>query len=90
MGVGDFSHRADGTVAAHARRRGASKAHDAPSRSSSASRTTSTSAERSAIDDLDVLVMRNDPAEDVTERPWAVTSGVLFAQLSRRRAARSW
>jgi glutathione synthase len=34
------------------------------------------------VDDLDVLVMRNDPAEDQTERPWAVTSGVLFAQLS--------
>jgi glutathione synthase len=29
-----------------------------------------------------VLMMRNDPAEDMTERPWAVTSGVLFAQLS--------
>ena len=26
--------------------------------------------------------MRNDPADDMTERPWAVTSGVLFAQLS--------
>ena len=26
--------------------------------------------------------MRNDPAEDMSERPWAVTSGVLFAQLS--------
>ena len=35
-----------------------------------------------AVADLDVLVMRNDPADDMTERPWAVTSGVLFAQLS--------
>ena len=26
--------------------------------------------------------MRNDPADDMTERPWAVTSGILFAQLS--------
>ena len=56
---------------------------DGPSRRSSrASRTTSTAARRSAIDDLDVLVMRNDPADDMPERPWAVTSGVLFAQLS--------
>jgi glutathione synthase len=34
------------------------------------------------IDDLDVLVMRNDPADDALERPWAVTSGILFGQLS--------
>ena len=26
--------------------------------------------------------MRNDPAEDAVDRPWAVTSGVLFGQLS--------
>jgi glutathione synthase len=32
--------------------------------------------------DFDVLMMRNDPADDMIERPWAVTSGVLFAQLS--------
>jgi glutathione synthase len=34
------------------------------------------------VDDLDVLVMRNDPADDAVERPWAVTSGILFGQLS--------
>ncbi len=27
-------------------------------------------------------MMRNDPAEDVVDRPWAVASGILFAQLS--------
>ena len=26
--------------------------------------------------------MRNDPADDAVERPWAVTSGILFGQLS--------
>jgi glutathione synthase len=39
-------------------------------------------AETIAVDDLDVLLMRNDPADDALERPWAVTSGILFAQLS--------
>ena len=29
-------------------------------------------------------MMRNDPADDVIDRPWAVTSGILFAQLRRR------
>ena len=51
-------------------------------RSSRASRTTRAQAELIAVDDLDVLVMRNDPADDMTDRPWAVTSGILFAQLS--------
>jgi len=35
-----------------------------------------------SVDDLDVLVMRNDPADDAVDRPWAVTSGILFGQLS--------
>ena len=39
-------------------------------------------AEPICVDDLDVLVMRNDPADDAVERPWAVTSGILFGQLS--------
>jgi glutathione synthase len=30
-------------------------------------------------------MMRNDPAEDATDRPWAVTSGVLFGQLAMSR-----
>ena len=30
--------------------------------------------ERICVDDLDVVMMRNDPAEDVDDRPWAVTS----------------
>ena len=32
-------------------------------------------------------MMRNDPAEDAIERPWAVTSGILFGQLRRPRRA---
>ena len=83
MGVDDFSHRADGTVAAHARSRRQQRAQlTRRPRSSRASKTTNTAATTSRVDDLDVLVMRNDPADDMSERPWAVTSGVLFAQLS--------
>ena len=26
-------------------------------------------------------MLRNDPAEDIVELPWAVTSGILFGQL---------
>ncbi|HEY3670214.1 MAG TPA: glutathione synthase, partial [Acidimicrobiia bacterium] len=81
MGVDDFSHRADGTVAAHAR--AASKKHrSSPTAFLDSIQDHAHGGEDIAIADLDVLVMRNDPADDLVERPWAVASGVLFAQLS--------
>lgn len=35
-----------------------------------------------ALESLDVLLLRSDPAEEVNTRPWAPTSGLLFAQLA--------
>jgi glutathione synthase len=80
MGVDDFTHRLDGTVAAHARK-SSPKKRTSPAAFLESVQSSRTSTEVS-VDDLDVLVMRNDPAEDIVDRPWAVTSGVLFAQLS--------
>jgi glutathione synthase/RimK-type ligase-like ATP-grasp enzyme len=40
--------------------------------------------ERIRVNDLDVLLLRNDPADDAGERPWAQTSSVLFGQLAVR------
>jgi glutathione synthase len=79
MGVDDFAHRLDGAVAARAAR-----APQTALRSLPAFLGAVQDAKRSEIevDELDVLVMRNDPADDAVERPWAVTSGVLFGQLS--------
>jgi glutathione synthase len=81
MGVGDFSHRPDGTIGAVARRASGKsfrslEAYLGNIQGAKAAR------ERVTVDDLDVLMMRNDPAEDASERPWAVTSGILFAQLA--------
>jgi glutathione synthase len=80
LGVDDFSQAADGSVAARAR--------SAPGRQY---KTTESFlgklqgddgvVERICVDELDAVVMRNDPAEDTVERPWAVASGVLFGQL---------
>ena len=83
MGVDDFAHDPDGSVTAMARTVPAKnyrslKAYLEKVQSDEA-------AERIVVDDLDVLMMRNDPAEDVAERPWAVTSGVLFGQLAMSR-----
>lgn len=41
--------------------------------------------ERIALDDVDVLMLRMDPADEVLERPWAHASSLLFAQLLANR-----
>jgi len=81
MGVDDFSHCADGTVAAHARA-AARKKHASNAAFLESVQDIQHHCEEIPISELDVLMMRNDPAEDLIDRPWAVTSGVLFGQLS--------
>jgi glutathione synthase len=41
--------------------------------------------ERICIDELDVLVLRNDPAPDSIARPWAASAGILFGRMAMRR-----
>lgn len=40
--------------------------------------------ERICVDDLDILMLRNDPSEDAIRRPWAVTAGIIFGQVAMR------
>jgi len=40
--------------------------------------------ERVTVDDLDVLLLRNDPAEDRRRRAWASAAGVLFGRAALR------
>jgi glutathione synthase len=40
--------------------------------------------ERISLDKLDVLLLRNDPANDVNTRPWARLAGINFARLAMR------
>ena len=81
MGVDDFSQQPDGTVVAHARGAG-DEQHSSTEAYLESIQDNEHGCDDISITDLDVLFMRNDPAEDMSERPWAVTSGVLFAQLS--------
>jgi glutathione synthase len=80
MGVDDFAHDPDGSVTANAR--------SAPVKNHRSLKPflerlqSEESLEKIVVDELDVLMMRNDPAEDATERPWAVSSAVLFGQLA--------
>jgi glutathione synthase len=82
MGVGDLAQNADGKVVAHA-----SAPDDKTYRSlktflDDIQREDRGSHEKIVVDDLDVLMLRNDPAEDALDRPWAQTSGILFGQLA--------
>src|SRR4051812_7011605 len=79
IGVGDFANDPDGSVRAWAR--------SAPR---STYRTTATyladvqgpkaRVERINVDDLDILMLRNDPAADLGVRPWAQSAGYIFGQ----------
>ena len=40
--------------------------------------------ERVILDELDILWLRNDPAEDVFARPWASQAGINFSRLAMR------
>jgi glutathione synthase len=42
-------------------------------------------ADRITVDDLDVLMLRNDPAEDMVRRSWAQMAGILFGRAALRR-----
>jgi glutathione synthase len=42
-------------------------------------------AERIDLDDLDVLFLRNEPVEDLHERPWAASMGMVLGQMLKAR-----
>ncbi len=84
MSVGDFSNDEDNAVRAWAR--------TVPRKSY---KTTTTyladlqgpkaKLERINVDDLDVLMLRNDPAADLGVRPWAQSAGYIFGQRAAER-----
>jgi glutathione synthase len=84
LGVGDFVYMPDGSIHAHAHAVNGKEYSDLETYMSeligdSARR------ERISVDDLDVLMLRNDPSEDASNRPWAQTTGILFGQLAAQR-----
>ncbi len=80
IGLGDFLYDANGSVRAHAHLpQGTGYADDAALLADLQAPDGAT--ERLAVEELDVLMLRSDPAEEVLERPWAPPSGLLFAQL---------
>ena len=84
LGVADFVYMPDGAVHANARSvKG--KEYDSLPTFLGEIQGNESRQEQISVDDLDVLLLRNDPSEDKADRAWAQTSGILFGQLAARR-----
>lgn len=78
FGTGDFAYEPDGSLSVLAH--GTDKNHRSLERYLEAVQDES-NAIHSRVDDFDVVMLRNDPADDAADRPWAPTAGVSFGQL---------
>lgn len=84
LGVGDFIYVPDGAIHANAKSVTGSdyeSSEDFLKEIQSPENETA----KISVDELDVLLLRNDPSEDAAERAWAQTSGILFGQLAAQR-----
>ena len=78
FGTGDFAYEPDGTLSV--------LAHSTDKNHRSLERyleevQKEENARQLPVEDFDVVMLRNDPADDASERPWAPTAGVAFGQL---------
>ncbi|MFC1640315.1 glutathione synthetase, partial [Gemmatimonadota bacterium] len=83
MGVGDLAYDPSDSICARATRAPKSKyktteAYLKDVLSSKAIK------ERITVDDLDVLLLRNDPSSDAISRPWASGAGIVFGRAAMR------
>ena len=84
LGTDDFAYDPDETVRARARRAPA-ESTDGPEPFLEAVQSEDNHPERITVGDLDVLLLRNDPADDHLERPWAQAVGIIFGELAAAR-----
>jgi glutathione synthase len=83
IGAGDLAYDPDDAIRARAR--------SVPRKKYSTSESylrdlqgKSAATKRITVDELDVLLLRNDPATDVVHRPWAVSAGIQFGRVAMR------
>jgi glutathione synthase len=84
LGVGDFVYKPDGSIHANARAV-SGKEYDSLETYMKEIQGDDARQEQVSLDDVDVLMLRNDPSEDTAERAWAQTTGILFGQLAVQR-----
>lgn len=80
MGIGDLFCQQDNQMGAHAR-----KAPDKKFRSNTTFLDAVKETEKTIVTakELDILMLRNDPSEDMEKRPWAQNAGIVFGQLAQ-------
>ena len=83
MGAGDLAYDPDESIAARARRVPEGKYKTTATYLSTLQGAKGIS-ERITVDDLDVLMLRNDPSDDVIKRPWAANIGMVFGRVAMR------
>ena len=79
MGVGDFSYKPDGSLATTART-AAGKTYRSLERHLADLQKPDIE-QRIDLEEFDVVMLRNDPADDAESAPWANNAGVAFGQL---------
>jgi glutathione synthase len=83
VGVGDLRiGEPDGEIGAHAR---SGMARDNDTLTAFVDRVKASTAERIRMDKLDAVFLRNDSVEDLQDRPWAGSSGVVLIDALERR-----
>jgi glutathione synthase len=80
FGVADFAYAPEGAIHAHARSVRGSK-YKSLEKYLADLQDEDNEPECICLDEVDVLMLRNDPSADAIERPWAQTVGILFGQL---------
>lgn len=83
MGVGDLAYDPDEKIRARARA-APGKSYKSTEVYLKALQGARAKKERITVDDLDVLMLRNDPSTDVIQRPWAQSAGIIFGRVAMR------
>jgi glutathione synthase len=83
MGVGDLAYDPDDRIRARARRARKSR-YNSTDVYLRDLRSPSAVTERITVDDIDVLMLRNDPSQDTGPRAWAQSAGVVFGRAAMR------
>src|SRR5918996_2820829 len=81
VGAGDLVYEPIENLGGHARRAHAS---NGDSLATFLERCQSEEPQRITLEDLDVLMLRNDSVEDLHDRSWAIDIGVVFGQMAAR------
>jgi glutathione synthase len=84
FGVGDFLCATDGSIHARARVPKA-KSYKSLDKFLADIQSADHPTQSINLDEIDVVLLRNDPSTDAIERPWASSSGILFGQLVANR-----